>query len=213
MIRLFCGYDEREASGFHVFASSVIRRCLEPVQIVALQDLQRDGSNRFTYARYRVPELCHFQGWAIFADACDMVCLGEMSELWRLRDERYAVQVVKHSYSTRHRIKYIGTDMECPNLDYPRKNWSSLMLINCEAPEWRQDWPDGIAAHQFPHFRDERIGDLPAAWNVLVDEGQDAGGAKILHYTAGIPGFAHYRDAPMSWAWREEYRTMSAPHV
>lgn len=212
MIRLFLGYDQREAVGFHVFCSSVIRRASEPVSITAVQDEQEDGSNAFTYARYSVPEMCGHEGWAIFADGSDMVCLGDIAELWAMRDERFAVQVVKHSYKTRHPIKYVGTNMQCPNVDYPRKNWSSLMLVNCSAPEWKNQ-ATGRKQHQFAGFDDSRIGFLPPQWNVLVDEGEDDTNAQVLHYTAGIPAFWHYRDTARAEDWHAEHEFMRQAHV
>lgn len=212
MIRLFAGYDEREAFGYHVFCSSVIRNCSAPVSITPVSDDQADGSNTFVYARFKVAELCGFEGWAIFADACDMLCIGDLAELWALRDERFAVQVVKHSYRTRNPIKYVGTTMQCPNVDYPRKNWSSLMLVNCSAPEWK-NLLGGRKGQQFAGFAEERIGELPAAWNTLVDENGSPEGAKLLHWTAGVPGLWHYRDAYMAEAWHLEHEFMREAHV
>lgn len=213
MIRLFTGYDEREAVGWHVFTSSVIRQCSEPIFFTPIQDKGlTDGSNAFTYARYKVAEMCGFEGWAVFADACDMLCIGDFAELWALRDERYAVQVVKHAYKTRNPIKYLGTTMQCPNVDYPRKNWSSLMLINCAAPEWKL-CEAGMKVHVFTGFKDERIGELPSEWNCLVDEGQDSTDAKILHWTAGIPGFGLYHGAHRAADWHEEHEFMRRAHV
>lgn len=214
MIRLFCGYDEREAVGFHVFVSSVIRRASLPVSIVPIQDKETtDGSNAFTYSRYGVAEMCGFEGWAIFADACDMLMLSDIEDLWALRDERYAVQVVKHQYHTRNPIKYLGTMMQCPNVDYPRKNWSSLMLINCAAPEWKNHDARGLQAHQFAGFADERIGELPSEWNCLVDEGQTCEGAKVLHWTAGIPGFPIYKAAQGAEHWHAEHEVVRQANV
>jgi lipopolysaccharide biosynthesis glycosyltransferase len=213
MIRLFAGYDQREAVGFHVFASSVIRRASAPVAITAVQDVgPTDGSNTFTYARYKVAEMCGFKGWAIFADACDMLCLGDIAELWDLQDERCAVQVVKHSYNTRNPLKYLGTPMLCRNLDYPRKNWSSLMLINCAASEWRL-CEAGMKAHLFTGFSEERIGALPPTWNCLVDEGQPHEDAKLLHWTTGIPGFSLYNAACRAEDWHAEHEFMREAHV
>jgi len=212
MIRLFCGYDEREAVGFHVFVSSVIRRASEPVSFTPISEVQTDGSNAFTYARYKVAEMCGFQGWAIFADACDMLCLADIAELWDMQDERFAVQLVKNSYNTRNPIKYLGTTMQCPNVDYPRKNWSSLMLINCAAPEWKL-CETGMKAHLFTGFPDERVGELPSQWNCLVDERQSSDGAKLLHWTAGIPGFDLYKTAERAADWHAEHDSMRKAHV
>jgi hypothetical protein len=213
-IRLFAGYDAREAVGFAVFVNSIIRKSSAPVSVTALQDkAQGDGSNSFTYARYRVPFLCDYEGWAVFMDGADQLLLADIAELWAMRDERYAVQVVKHpNYNTRHPIKYKGTCMECPNVDYPRKNWASVMLINCAAPEWIEHEKLGrtMEQHQFKGFADERIGELPKEWNVLIDEGQDPTGAKLLHWTAGIPAFRMYKNSEQSFKWLEEFDILTA---
>lgn len=214
MIRLFCGYDDREAVGFHVFLSSVLRRASLPVFFTPIKDKeQTDGSNAFTYARFSVAEMCGYEGWAIFADSCDMLCLGDIADLWAQRNESYAVQVVKHSYRTRNPIKYLGTTMMCPNVDYPRKNWSSVMLINCSAPEWKAAVKHGKQAHQFTGFDDKRIGDISSEWNVLADEGQHIAGAKLIHWTAGIPGFPLYSSANGANLWHEEHDFMRQCNV
>jgi lipopolysaccharide biosynthesis glycosyltransferase len=92
-----------------------------------------DGSNQFIYSRFLVPFLQDYRGWAIFADG-DMLCRADISELWAMRDQRYAVMVAKHNYSSKAQRKYIGTSLETHNAVYPRKNWSSVMLWNCPAP-------------------------------------------------------------------------------
>ncbi len=217
MIHLFCGYDHREAIGFHVFAQSVIDRATGPVAMIPLSSMgMAQGSNAFTLSRFLIPYLMGFKGRAIFADASDMLMLGDVAELDSMFHSEFAVQVVKHpDYQTRHKTKYRGTDMECPNLDYPRKNWASLMLINCEHPAWRmltpQTMPNGaMSLLQFDHIPDEAIGELPDCWNRLADEGHRADGAKLLHWTAGGPAFEQYRDAPAAGQWYATRATMEA---
>lgn len=217
MIRVFCGYDAREAIGFHVFASSVVRNSSRPVSIapINLKHWQRDGSNAFTYSRFLVPMLCGYRGMAIFADGCDMLCRGDIAELADLFDPALAVQVVQHEYKTKHPRKYIGTAMETDNRDYERKNWSSLMLINCQHYDWQRVTPefiaekDGLFMHGFKFTRDRFIGSLPAEWNWLTDEFGPNDSAKILHWTAGIPGFEHYRDAAHADLWRNEVTALT----
>lgn len=217
MIRLFCGYDPREAIGFHVFVSSVLDRATVPVTLQALDARGLpEGSNSFTFSRFLVPWLCGFSGRAIFADACDMLLLADIAELDSLFDPSKAVQVVRQEYRTRNPVKYIGTDMQCPNLDYERKNWASLMLVNCEHPAWRGMKPERIAEFRsvptqllgLRWIADDAIGFLPPEWNRLVDEGQPAEDAKLLHWTAGIPAFPHYANAPGAEAWRRQERVM-----
>lgn len=212
MIRLFAGHDMREGVGFHVFLSSVLRRTTHPLMVVPLWETQADGgSTTFSHVRFDVPRLCAYDGWAIFADGCDQLCLADIADLWALRDERFAIQVVKHEYRTKHPVKYLGTSMQCPNIDYPRKNWSSLALINCAAPEWQSIPEDARARQRLAWIVPDRIGDIPAEWNVLVDESGPAEGAKILHWTAGIPAFMHYAHAPCAEVWRSEFDAMVKP--
>jgi hypothetical protein len=213
MIRLFCGFDAREAIGWQVFASSVLRHTRNIVQMTPLASAGvREGSNAFTNSRFLVPHFCGFEGMAIFADASDMLLLADLSELAYHFNPKYALQVVRHSYKTRHPIKYRGTDMQCPNRDYPRKNWASLFVANCAHPAWRSMTPgtmrDMLTAGANPltlsWLSDELIGSLPPEWNVLADEGQPIEGAKLLHWTAGIPCIREYRDSPGADLWRAE---------
>lgn len=213
MIHLFCGHDPREAIGFHVFLSSVIQHASEPVAIHPLgASTMPTGSNDFTLSRFLVPWLMGFKGRAIFADASDMLMLGDIAELDRLFDESKAVQVVKHDYKTRNPIKYLGTSLQCPNRDYHRKNWASLMLINCEHPAWQGMTPHVVEAArpldllQLSFIPDEAVGELPSEWNAIVDEGQAEG--KLNHWTAGIPAFPHYKNAPGADKWRARLDTL-----
>jgi hypothetical protein len=45
-------------------------------------------------------------------------------------------------------------------------------------------------------------------WNRLVDEGQPTGDALLMHWTAGIPAFAAYRQAPGAERWHAAYNDM-----
>lgn len=206
MIRLFTGFDRRESVGWQVFAHSVITRASAPVQITALSDKMQTGTNTFTQARFQIPALCNHEGWAIYADGCDMLCHADIAELWEFQDEAYAVQVVKNNYTTNSKIKYVKTDMECPNQDYKRKNWASLMLINCAHPAWIEaDSLTDLERLQLAFIPDSEIGDLPEAWNWLCDEYGESRGAKIMHWTQGIPAFAYYHNAPMAGLWHADY--------
>lgn len=213
MIKLFCGYDSREALGFHVFVASVLRHASAPVSIVALDSKGLpQGSNSFTLSRFLVPYLMNYEGRAIFADASDMLMLDDVAKLDSHFDDRYALQVVQHpTYATQHRIKYQGTDMQCPNVNYARKNWASLMLINCGHPVFPALWAPGRLAEgrplpllQMEGIDDSLIGALPDRWNRLVDEGHPVDNAGIAHWTAGIPGFAFYANAPGADLWHAQ---------
>lgn len=222
-IRIYCGYDPRESAGYHAFAQSVMDHASQPCAFIPLHkpmlenfDGQRDGTNAFIYSRFLVPYLENYRGWAIFADAADMIVRDDIAKLWNMREQfvfNKAVAVVKHDYKTKHPRKYIGTPMEANNDDYPRKNWSSLMLWNCAhsanmrlTPEVVRESP-GSFLHRFQWLADDQIGELPADWNVLVGE-QDTASAHLLHYTLGIPGMPHYKNCDASENWHRAYKHM-----
>jgi lipopolysaccharide biosynthesis glycosyltransferase len=205
MIPLFVGFDQREAIAYHVFCQSVIENTTSVVNFIPInmKGWQQDGTNAFTYTRYLIPSLQGYEGWAMFADG-DMVVVDDLQNLWELRDDRYACMVVKHDYKTRHPRKYLGTPLENDNIDYPRKNWSSVVLWNCGHPSNRILSKDfvreagGKFLHRFSWLRDEEIGDLPQEWNHLVLE-CDNNNAKLLHHTLGTPAFKEYSDTDLQW--------------
>lgn len=221
-IRIFIGYDEREPSAFHACVSSIIRNSSEPVCIHPLalnlfsgfyRERHADGSNQFIYSRFLVPFLCGWAGHAIFIDG-DMIVRADIAELWRLRSHWHAAQVVKHDYKTKAAKKYLGNKNE----DYPRKNWSSVILWNnghyrnrCLVPDYVESQP-GAHLHRFAWLEDERIGELPKEWNWLVTEYDKNEDAKLVHYTLGTPCFPEYGDCDYSDEWFSEYSYMTRPH-
>ena len=213
IIPVFIGYDPREAIAFHVCANSIIRNSSRPVSIIPValnlfkdySETHTDGSNHFIYTRFLVPYLMSWTGSAIFIDG-DMIVRGDIAELWDLRDMAKDVMVVKHDYKTKMKTKYLGSKNE----DYPRKNWSSVILWNCSTfpnrkltPEFVQSQP-GSFLHRFSWLDDERIGELPIEWNWLPDEFGPNPDAKLLHYTLGTPSFHEFADTPMAEEWHRE---------
>jgi len=213
-IPIFIGYDPREAVAYHVCANSIIRQASAPVAIVpvALNLFQEysenhtDGSNHFIYTRFLVPYLMNWQGWAIFIDG-DMILRDDIIKLWNLRELDKDVMVVKHDYKTKMKTKYLGSKNE----DYPRKNWSSVILWNCNSHPNRRLTPEfvqkatGAELHRFTWIRDERIGELPREWNWLPDEYGVNPDAKLLHYTLGTPCFHEFADTPQAEEWHREH--------
>lgn len=214
-VNVYIGWDSREAAAWHVCAQSIIEKASVPV---ALKPLTLDalrwfpnhpgGTNRFITSRYLIPCLEDFRGWALFIDA-DILLRADIADLWDLRDDRYAVQVVKHDYRTRSPRKYVGSPIEADNLDYERKNWSSVMLINCGHPAVRDMTPSRVAQmssqdlHRFRWLDDSLVGELPGAWNHLVGEMPRRDDAKLVHHTLGTPGFSHYCDSEHSREWHQ----------
>jgi lipopolysaccharide biosynthesis glycosyltransferase len=211
-IKIVVGFDQREAIAYHTFAQSVLEKSSLPVLFLPLsmntlkgyKETHNDKSNDFVYSRFLTPYLHNFEGWAIFADG-DMVCQSDIKELWDLRDETKALQVVMHDYKTKFNQKYLGNTNE----NYPRKNWSSLILWNCSHPKHKVLTPDFISSqtgkylHRFSWLGDEDIGELPIDWNWLAIEYPNNPKAKIIHYTLGTPCFKDYRNTEMAVTWHE----------
>ena len=214
MIPIFIGYDPRESITFHVCANSIIRHASQPVQIVPVAlnlfkdytETHKDGSNHFIYTRFLVPYLMDWTGHAIFIDG-DMIVRDDITKLWSMRDPSKDVQVIKHDYRTRMPVKYMGAKNE----DYPRKNWSSVIIWNCNSFPNRRLTPDyvmkstGKHLHRFEWLDDARIGELPIEWNWLPDEFGPNENAKLLHYTLGAPCFNEFKDTSMAEDWHNEH--------
>jgi lipopolysaccharide biosynthesis glycosyltransferase len=210
MIRLMVGFDQRESVAFHTFVQSVIEVTSVPVSVTPLvlsalpgySETHTDGSNTFIYSRFLTPYLAGYSGWAIFADG-DMICREDLKRLWDLRDDRHAVMVVKHDYQTKAHQKYLGNKNE----NYPKKNWSSVILWNCGHAKNRVLTPDFVMSkngkflHRFSWLDEAEIGELPPEWNWLTTEYPDNYQAKLLHYTLGTPCFKHYRTSEMAELW------------
>ena len=216
-INVIIGYDEREAVAFHTCVQSIISNTSCHVNIMPLclknftkyKENHKDGSNEFIYSRFLVPYLMNFEGWAIYADG-DMICLEDIKKLWVLKDKKYAVQVVKHDYKTKIKNKYWGNKNE----DYPRKNWSSLILWNCSHPSHKILTPQfiekqtGAFLHRFSWIKDDHIGELKKEWNWLALEYEEKKNINLIHYTIGTPCFKEYENTSLSSHWKNSFLNM-----
>ena len=136
-----------------------------------------------------------------------MILRDDITKLWNLRDNSKAVMVVKHDYETKMTEKYLGSKNE----NYPRKNWSSVILWNCSHPANAEVTPEfiqnatGAAVHRFTWLTDNLIGELPKEWNWLDVEYDYNHNAKIIHYTLGTPCFHEFANqGHFSNEWHRE---------
>ena len=215
MIKVFIGYDSKEKVAFNVLSYSILKNSTRPVSITPIylpnikDNFTRERSNiestEFSFSRFIVPHLTNYKGWAVFMD-CDQLMVGDIAELWRLRDEKYAVQVCKHDYVPRTDTKFLGQ----VQTKYPKKNWSSFMLMNCDkctalTPDY-VNTATGLQLHQFKWLADDNlIGDLPLTWNWLAGEYEYKKDVKNIHYTEGGPWFNEYRACDYSKEWLDHY--------
>jgi len=209
--RIFIGFDSKEVVAYHVLAQSIIEHASTPVAFspIVLSHLQglftreRNAlqSTEFSFSRFMVPYLSGYEGWSLFVD-CDMLARADIAELWALRDERFAVMCVKHDYQPKTETKFLGQTQT----KYQKKNWSSVMLFNnrrCRAltPDF-VNTATGLELHQFKWLDgDDQIGELPSAWNHLVNEYDYRGDAKLVHFTDGGPYFDEYRNDDYAEEW------------
>ena len=221
MINVFIGYDSKEKVAFNVLAYSILRNSTKPVSItpVYLPNLRDDfvrernslSSTEFSFSRFMVPHLMNYKGWGVFMD-CDQLMTGDIAELWRLRDDKYAVQLCKHDYTPKEDKKFLGQ----VQTKYEKKNWSSFMLMNCnKCHELTPDYVNsatGLQLHQFKWLESEDlIGDLPLEWNWLVDEPGYNTKSKVnnIHFTKGGPWFKEYANCSYSELWKEYHTECS----
>jgi hypothetical protein len=211
-LRVFLGYDEREPEAYRVAARTLSLQCpdahvtkLDAERLRACGLLRRVQDNRsgkaydlvsnahcstdFAFTRFFVPILAQ-EGWALFTDS-DVVFLGDPREMFAevMRHPDKAVYVVKHEHVPKVMVKMDGQ----PQQSYPRKNWSSVVLWNCDHPGNRRltvqdvNTRTGRELHRFYWLADSEIGELSPRWNWLVGEQPRPPGAKVAHFTQGGP--------------------------
>ena len=209
-VKIYVGFDPRESVVYHTFIQSLIEKSTLPIEITPLavstlnfyEESHQDKSNDFVYSRFLTPFMSNFECWSIYVDG-DMICQADIKELLTLRDDTKAVQVVKHDYKTKAENKYLDNKNE----NYPRKNWSSVILWNCSHPKHKILTPEfinkqtGKFLHRFSWLEDEEIGELPMEWNWLAIEYPENPLAKLIHYTLGAPCFKEYRETSMAENW------------
>ena len=218
-LRIFIGYDEREAIAYHVCVNSIIRHASAPVAITPLalhtlkgcyEEQHTDGSNAFIYSRFLVPYLSGFTGVAVYIDG-DMLVNGDIHELALWSKSGYDVAVVKHDYVPKLKTKYLGAKQEA----YEKKNWSSVMVFNCYTSPCQKLRPEFVAdktgayLHRFQWTTEDRILEIPKPWNWLAMEYDKDENPKIIHYTNGAPCFADYKNCDYAKDWWDEWRKMT----
>jgi hypothetical protein len=166
-------------------------------------------STEFAISRFLTPHLARV-GLAAFMD-CDILARVNLVKLFEQFDPRYAVMCVKHQHAPVESVKMDGqlqpaeNDPRFPGR-YSRKNWSSVMIFNCDHPanealtvQMINSVP-GRDLHAFCWLKDEHIGELAPRWNYLVGhsklyEAQNGDNPSIVHWTDGYPLLKGYENA------------------
>lgn len=221
--RIFIGWDQREPEAFDVAKFSLTRRASIPVEVTPIKvaELRAQGLYRrdadplaateFTYTRFLTPALAGFRGWALFCD-CDFLWLGDIAGLLEYTRVPKAVYCVQHDYRPKETTKMDGAVQTV----YPRKNWSSLMLFNCDHPSVQSLTPEvvnresGAYLHRMQWAADGDIGAIPVDWNWLEgwNEKPAHGTPKVVHFTRGGPWFENWRHVDYGDLWLAERAAM-----
>ena len=224
--RVFIGWDSREQLAYEICRHSLARRASIPITATPLKqaELRRDGlyhrdtdrlaSTEFTYTRFLVPHLAGHRGWVLFCD-CDFLWLADVADLFALADDRFAVMCVPHD----HRPPETRKMENAVQTQYPRKNWSSLVLYNCGHPANAALTPElvnresGAFLHQFQWLDDDLIGTLPETWNWLEGWCEKPADEvpKAVHFTRGGPWFEEWQGVDYADLWFAELGVFQAP--
>ncbi len=218
-LRIYIGWDKREPIAYDVAKYSLERRASIPVEVhaIKLDDLRAKGlytrdqdplaSTEFTYSRFLTPALAGYKGWALFSD-CDFLWLNDIGRIQKFMDPSKAVLCVQHDYTPKDTVKMDGA----VQTNYPRKNWSSLMLFNCDHPSVKKLTPElvnretGAYLHRMQWVDDNDIGSLPVEWNWLEgwNEKPATGTPTAVHFTRGGPWFENWQNVDYGDLWLKE---------
>jgi hypothetical protein len=230
-LRIYLGWDPKDAVAYDVAVSSIRRfwpeADIQPIRLDLLRacglytremktkwvgqrsvmwDTISDApcSTEFAISRFAVPLLQH-EGYALFVDA-DVVFNCDPRELLQFADPDFAVSVVQHKNYVPVELHKMDGQVQTA---YDRKNWSSVILYNCDHPANRAftlkmlNTLPGRDLHRFCWLRDSEIGSLPAAYNWLVGVQPQPTEYKIAHFTLGGPWFKKWPGAEHDEIWQK----------
>lgn len=227
-MRVFLGWDSKEQDAYRVAERTLLKTSGIVAEPLKLERLQANGllrrpvdwrgqpwdlpssapcSTEFSVSRFLVPILCQ-SGPALFAD-CDVIFLDDVRKLMAHFDESKAVMVVKHSHIDQG-LKMVGLQQT----NYGRKNWSSVMLFNCDHPANKRltvadvNERPGRDLHQFYWLHDSEIGELPPEWNWLVGIQPKPKFPKVAHLTQGGPWLKGWQSAEHDDLWLNAFKSL-----
>ena len=227
MLKIFIGYDSREPEAAEVCKFSILKHASIYVEIHFLNIAELKASSLYLRedpvqdhdikeaehlcTRFFTPYLADYKGWALYVDS-DFLFLDDVAKLYNARNDQYAIQVVKHRYEIKNRKKLNGR----PQRLYARKNWSSLMLINCSHVDCKKlslDFLNTTPTINLIHLDwmpYRYIGELSRVWNWLVGyySETDSEMPSALHYTDGGPWLSSCIRTEYGYHWLSEYHDL-----
>ena len=217
--KIFVGYDSREDIAWQVCRHSLLRHSDGDLTVIPLrQSVLRElglytrspdsgASTEFSLTRFLTPYLAAQHGWVLFCD-CDFLFTADVRQVFEGLDPEKAVYCVQHEYTPAHLVKMDGKKQAV----YPRKNWSSMMIFNCDHPDVRALTPAVVNSvspaylHRFEWIEDQsHVGSLELDWNFLEGEyPMPHRTPRVIHYTNGGPWFEEWEDCDYADLWLHE---------
>lgn len=224
-MKVYIGYDDREAEASEV-AARTLRKvthgqieseflCAPRLSDHGLLNRMSDHrggqdydlvsnahkATRFAISRFLTVLLCQ-NGFALFVDA-DVVFQDDPRYMLDEISADKAVHVVKHDHRPAESWKMVDQVQTA----YPRKNWSSVMLFDCDHHANRRlslrdiNHRPGRDLHAFYWLHDDEIGSLDPRWNWLVNVEDRPSRSGIAHFTLGGPWIPGWNPAPHDDIW------------
>lgn len=219
--KIFVGYDSREDIAWQVCRHSLLRHANDDLIVIPIrQSVLRElrlytrpfdlgASTEFSLTRFLTPYIAAQSGWVAFCD-CDFLFTTDVRAVFEDLDPAKAVYCVQHEYTPAYQVKMDGKRQTT----YPRKNWSSFMLFNCDHPAVRALTPDVVNSappaylHRFQWIDDDSaIGALDLDWNFLEGEYPKPDRLpRVIHFTNGGPWFEQWKDCDFADLWLSEQK-------
>ena len=215
-VRVYVGTDRSQLLAVKVLEHSIKRHTQLPVEVYPMLDLpirktkdprqrQRTG---FSFSRFCIPNLCNYNGRAIYMDA-DMLVFKDIAELWNWPFENHTILLQRTLNNEQAKKNKHGAP--------PRRiRQCAVMLIDCQNNTWKiDDIIDSLDTKKYTYedlmydlciIDDDKVGEvLPFEWNSLEHYDQ---GTRLIHYTD--MNTQPWTSTMNPWAekWFEEVRLM-----
>lgn len=235
-IHVYTGLDMRDLNAWDVFCKSLRHWASEEVEITTIREwelrfagayrrpytVNADGqrtdlltaqpfSTEFSFTRFLVPwmhkEMFQREGLAIWADP-DMMWRADVKDLLECWNDEYVVQCVCHKYEPEAGTKMAGL----VQTKYPRKLWSSLMIMDPERISLglaEVNGESGAYLHQFEWLKNSQLGPIPEYWNWVPGHSDPRFDPRLVHYTEGTPDLPDYKNIVDDKDFASEWRGYS----
>ena len=211
-LNVFVGAVERDLPAVRTLAHSITKHSSVPVHVTPLTGVRVPSPRRrehrartpFSFARFAIPELCNYEGRAVYLDS-DMLVFDDVAELATLP---FGDARVLCTYQAEAPAAWKDSTWFHPGRQF------SVMVLDCERLDWNVETiVGGLDAGRYSYsdlmfelcVAEGRIADtVPSAWNHL--ERYEPGSTKLLHYTVVPLQPWRSDDNPLGWLWERAYR-------